>query len=138
MKFEKPIPFKNEYNKPYWDAADQHELHLQKCDDCQAYSHPPGPSCVKCGSNNLVWENLGNVIEGKVYSYIVSYRPFLPGFQDDLPLIICQVQLKDVPEVLVIGNIIDSSPDQVEIDMPVKMIWQQIDEERALPQWKAI
>ena len=86
--YQKPIPLKDIDNAPYWDAADKHQLALQKCEDCNAYSQPPGPTCAKCGSANVSWEQFGDDIKATVYSYVVSYRPFLPGFQDELPTII--------------------------------------------------
>ncbi|KON69411.1 Zn-ribbon domain-containing OB-fold protein [Peribacillus butanolivorans] len=138
MEFQKPIPLKTQDNSPYWDGADRHELILQKCKSCNEYSHPPGPSCAKCGSTELSWESQGNDINGKVYSYIVSYRPFLPGFQDDLPLIIAIVELNKLPQVKLIGNILQCSPDDIEIGMPVKMVWKEITEDRSLPQWTQV
>ena len=135
MDYQKPIPLKNQDNHPYWDAADRHELMIQKCESCQHYSHPPGPACAKCGSTELSWENLGNEVNGTVYSFIISYRPFLPGFQDDLPLVIAVVELEKVPQVKLIANVLNCNPEEVEIGMNVKMTWQDITEERALPQW---
>ena len=32
MSYQKPIPVKTPDNQPYWDAADRHELVLQKFD----------------------------------------------------------------------------------------------------------
>lgn len=135
MNMQKPIPLKTLDNHPYWDAADRHELVLQKCDQCQHYAHPPGPACPTCGSEELSWEKLGSDINGTVYSYIVSYRPFLPGFQDQLPLVIAIVELEKVPEVRLIGNILECPPDDVQIGMKVKMMWEEAAKERAIPQW---
>ncbi|MGE7780260.1 Zn-ribbon domain-containing OB-fold protein [Peribacillus sp. NPDC097264] len=135
MEYQKPIPVKTQDNTPYWDGADRHELILQKCNSCQEYSHPPGPSCAKCGSTELSWESQGSDINGKVYSYIISYRPFLPGFQDDLPLIIAIVELDKLPDVKLIGNILQCPTDDVHIGMQVKMTWEKMTEERSLPQW---
>ncbi|WP_066383111.1 Zn-ribbon domain-containing OB-fold protein [Neobacillus mesonae] len=135
MGYQKPIPLKTQDNQPYWDAADRHELVIQKCESCQSYSHPPGPACAKCGSTEISWQNLGSEINGTVYSYVTSYRPFLPGFQDDLPLTIAIVELEKTPTVRIIGNILDCAPEDVKIGMPVKMTWQKITEERSLPQW---
>ncbi|WP_019240965.1 MULTISPECIES: Zn-ribbon domain-containing OB-fold protein [Bacillus] len=135
MSYQKPIPVKTPDNQPYWDAADRHELVLQKCETCQSYNHPPGPACAKCGSTELSWESQGSDIKGTLYSYVVSYRPFLPGFQDDLPTIIAVVQLDNLPEVKIIGNVLECSPQELQVGMPVKMIWQDITEDRALPQW---
>jgi len=135
MSYQKPIPLKTQDNQLYWDAADRHELVLQKCDTCHSYNHPPGPACSKCGSTELSWEHQGSDITGSIYSYVVSYRPFLPGFQDDLPTIIVVVQLDHLPEVKIIGNVLGCSPEEIKIGMPVKMTWQDITEDRALPQW---
>ncbi|MFJ7666599.1 Zn-ribbon domain-containing OB-fold protein [Lysinibacillus sp. NPDC097195] len=135
MSYQKPIPLKTQDNQPYWDAADRHELVLQKCDTCHSYNHPPGPACAKCGSTELSWESQGSDITGSIYSYVVSYRPFLPGFQDDLPTIIVVVQLDHLQEVKIIGNVLGCPPEEIKIGMPVKMTWQDITEDRALPQW---
>lgn len=133
--YEKPIPLKTQDNHPYWDGADQHELVLQKCKSCNEYAHPPGPSCTKCGSTDLYWESQGSTVLGKVYSYVVSYRPFLPGFQNDCPLIIAVVELEHLPQLKIIGNVLNCSPDDIQVGLPVKMIWQYITEDRAIPQW---
>ena len=135
MSYQKPIPVKTQDSKPYWDAADCHELVLQKCETCNSYNHPPGPACAKCGSTELSWESQGSDITGTLYSYVVSYRPFLPGFQDDLPTIIAVVELDNLQEVKIIGNVLECTPEELKIGMAVKMIWQDITEDRALPQW---
>jgi len=135
MSYQKPIPLKTQDNQPYWDAADRHELVLQKCETCNSYNHPPGPACSKCGATELSWESQGSDITGTIYSYVVSYRPFLPGFQDDLPTIIVVVQLDKLNEVKIIGNVLACPPEEIKIGIPVKMTWQDITEDRALPQW---
>lgn len=138
MTYQKPIPLKNEDNKPYWDAADEHKLMLQKCNDCGTHAHPPGPTCAKCGSDNMLWEDFGSDVTATIYSYIITYRPFLPGFEDDLPTIIALGKLDKVPEVKIMCNVRNCSHEDIKVDMPVKMIWEKINENRALPQWSAI
>lgn len=135
VKYEKPIPLKTLDNTPYWDAADRHELALQKCNTCNAYNHPPGPSCASCGSVDVIWENQGSAIQGTVYSYVVSYRPFLPGFQNGIPLVIAVVELNHLPEVKIIGNILNGNAENVTIGSAVNMVWEDVTEDRAVPQW---
>lgn len=133
--YQKPIPLKNQDNHPYWDAADRHRLSLQKCNACGQFAHPPGPACSKCGSTDLIWIDLGSDIKGSVHSYIISYRPYLPGFHEQLPYVVAVVALDDVPEVTIIGNILDCPAEEVNIGMTVRMKWVDISEERAIPQW---
>lgn len=137
MDDQKPIPLKTQDNHPFWDAADQHEMVLQKCNNCGHYAHPPGPSCATCGSQDLTWEQLGSDVKASIYTYVISYRPFLPGFQDDLPLIIAQAALEQVPEVKIMCNLLECKAEDVYVGKPVKMIWQDVTEDRALPQWVA-
>lgn len=138
VKYEKPIPLKTMDNTPYWDAADRHELVLQKCTCCNAYNHPPGPSCTSCGSQDVTWESQGNDIRGKVYTYVVSYRPFLPGFQNDIPLVIAVVELDNLPEVKIIGNVLNATAQDIEVGTEVKMVWVDINDDRAIPQWELV
>lgn len=138
VDYAKPIPLKTIDNAPYWDAADQHKLTLQKCTDCGQFAHPPGPSCSHCGSSNVVWEEQGDQIFGEVYSYVISYRPFLPGFMsEDCPLVIAVVKLEE-QNITIIGNILDCEPADVKIGKKVQMVWVDINEERAIPQWKLV
>lgn len=135
MTYQKPIPLKDQDNQPYWDAADDHQLALQKCKDCNTYAHPPGPSCARCGSENISWEHLGDEVTATIYSYVISYRPFLPGFQDELPTIIALGELDKVPKVKIMCNVLNCDEKEIRVGMPVQMIWENITEDRALPQW---
>lgn len=136
VSYEKPIPVKTMDNAPYWDAADRHTLELQKCEGCQKAIHPAGPACPHCGSAETSWQQYGNDIKGIIYSFIISYRPFLPGFQDDLPTVIAQVELEKEPDVKIIANVIDCDVAAIKIGTPVEMTWVDITEDRALPQWR--
>ena len=137
-KYEKPIPLKTLDNHPYWDAADNHELAIQCCGDCQKAIHPPGPACPHCGSPNMEWINYGSDITGEIYSYVMTYVPMLPGFQHDLPTIIAQVSVDQVPGIQITANIINAKPEDIAIGKAVKMTWIDVAEDRALPQWELI
>ncbi|GEK34598.1 Zn-ribbon domain-containing OB-fold protein [Kurthia sibirica] len=136
--YTQPIPMKNSDNAAYWDAADQHMLTLQKCTDCGKYAQPPGPACCHCGSQNVTWEEQGTDIVGEIYSYVISYRPFLPGYtMEDMPLVIAVVKLEK-QNITIIGNVLHCKPDDVAIGKMVKMIWVDMNEERAIPQWELV
>ena len=137
-KYEKPIPLKTLDNHPYWDAADKHELAIQCCSECQKSIHPPGPACPHCGSPNMEWINYGSDITGGIYSYVITYVPMLPGFQHDLPTIIAQVSVDQVPGIQITANIIHANAEDIAIGKAVKMTWIDVTEDRALPQWKLI
>src|SRR5712692_8010103 len=63
-KATRPIPVPNEWTKPFWDAAKQGVLALQRCQACGHFQHPPYATCVNCMSIDLKFEPVaGNLLE---------------------------------------------------------------------------
>ena len=45
-----PLPKPTPETQPFWDAAKQHRLVIQTCDDCHTPYFYPRPLCPGCGS----------------------------------------------------------------------------------------
>jgi uncharacterized protein len=114
----------------FWAGTAAGELRIQRCEDCAALRHPPGPMCPQCGSARP-----GYVIAagtGEVYSYVVHHHPAVPGKQ--LPMVVALVQL---PEgVRMVGELLGVSPDRVRIGLPVQVEFVRVDDQMALPAWR--
>jgi uncharacterized OB-fold protein/acyl dehydratase len=114
----------------FWAGTAAGELRIQRCEDCAALRHPPGPMCPQCGSASP-----GYVIAagtGEVYSYVVHHHPPVPGKQ--LPMVVALVQL---PEgVRMVGELLGVSPDRVRIGLPVRVEFVRVDDQMALPAWR--
>src|SRR6202042_2156317 len=82
----RPRPVADETSRPYWDAAAEGRLVLQRCASWRRYPHPPGPRCRRCYGTKLEFEQVSG--RGRVYSFTVSHVAFVPGFSSALPLII--------------------------------------------------
>ena len=50
MTDELPIPPVNADSAPYWEAAAEGKLRMQRCGACGEIRFPPGHICRKCGS----------------------------------------------------------------------------------------
>src|SRR5919106_5189258 len=68
----RPIPVPNELTKPFWDAAKQGVLALQRCQACGHFQHPPYATCVNCISTDLKFEPVTG--KGAIYSYSIMYH----------------------------------------------------------------
>ena len=64
----KPVPAITPEAQPFWDAAAQQKLKIQRCTDCNAWVWTPRPSCVECGSEKVEWTDMSG--KGEVYSLI--------------------------------------------------------------------
>ncbi len=107
------------------------ELRIQRCGECGALRHPPGPACLSCGAVR----NQGYQVAegtGSVYSYVVHRHPPVPGKQ--LPIIIALVELTEGPRVM--AELTGVDPDEVQIGMPVRTKFIRIDDELVLPGWR--
>jgi uncharacterized OB-fold protein len=131
---ERPLPVIDESNRHYWEGAHEHRLVLLRCPRCDGWVHPPRPTCPRCRSERLDPAEASG--RGKVYSWSVMRSPGNPGFDDRLPYAVLVVELAEQPGLLTIGNIVDCPLDAIEISMAVEVVWERIDDEVTLPQWR--
>ena len=59
---------------------------------------------------------------------------FDPGFENDLPYVVADVELEEGPRLLT--NIVGCWPDEVECEMLVEVTWEDITEEFSLPKFR--
>jgi uncharacterized OB-fold protein/acyl dehydratase len=115
----------------FWAGTQAGELRIQRCGECGALRHPPGPACLSCGTTS----NQGFVAAagpGTVYSYVVHHHPPVPGKR--LPMIIALVELTE--GVRMMAELRGIEPEQVRIGMPVRASLIRVDDELVLPGWR--
>ena len=119
----------------FWAGTAAGELRVQRCGDCGALRHPPGPMCPSCGAmSSRPPEYIVAAGTGEVYSYVVHHHPPVPGKK--LPVVIALVQL---PEgVRMTGELLGVDPGQLRIGLPVRAEFVGIDDELTLPAWRAL
>jgi uncharacterized OB-fold protein/acyl dehydratase len=114
----------------FWAGTAAGELRIQRCGECGALRHPPGPMCPACGAARPQY--LVAAGTGEVYSYVVHHHPPVPGRA--LPIVIALVAL---PEgVRMVGELLGVSPDRVAVGLPVTVAFVRVDEQLTLPAWR--
>jgi uncharacterized OB-fold protein len=123
-------PQQNRDTAYFWEGTRAGEVRIQTCNACGALRHPPGPACPACGALDR-----GHVVasgRGTVYSYVVHRHPPVPG--RELPILLVLVDLEE--GVRMVGELVGTEPDKVEIGMPVVVDFQRIDDDLTLPVWR--
>ena len=125
----KSLPKLTPDTQPFWDAVKRHQLSLPKCKACGQLHYFPRPFCPHCFSWDLEWVRCSG--KGKLYSYVINHRP-APGFEEEAPYVIAVVELDEGPRML--SNLIDiePTPEAVQVDMPVEILFQDVNEEMAM------
>ncbi len=116
----------------FWAGTAARELRIQRCTECGALRHPPGPMCLECGSPKPDYVVAAGT--GEVFSFIVHHHPPVPGKR--LPMVLALVELTE--GVRVLGELTGIDPAQAEVGMPVRAAFLKIDDELTLPAWRPV
>lgn len=131
-EYTKPLPRGEDYNGEFYQFCKQHELRFQRCSQCQAWRHMPREGCPACGSFDWTWERASGT--GRVMSWTVIHRALHPGFSDDVPYAVVIVELDE--GVRMVTHVVDVSPEDLELDMPVEVVFDDVTPEVTLPKFR--
>jgi uncharacterized OB-fold protein len=131
-EYKKPLPVINEDTAPYWEYCRKHELRMQKCQQCGYIRFPVSIVCPKCHTLEAEWTRLSG--KGRVYSFIIYHQAYHPSYKDDLPYAVAIIQLDEGPRME--SNIIDCKMEDIKIDMPVEVTFDDVTDEVTLPKFK--
>jgi uncharacterized OB-fold protein len=125
------VPIPTPETEPFWQGTRAGELRLQRCDACAHVYFPPRPFCPKCAGRAVSWFVASG--RGILYSYVIHHRP-VPGFTP--PYSIAVVQLKEGPRMMT--NIIEcpQTPEALQLDMPVEVVFTALNDTISLPQFR--
>lgn len=126
-------PLVDNENRGYWEAAKKHELRIQKCQNCGLRVHPPRPMCPRCLSTEKEWALSSG--RGIIYSWVnfVYDKSAYPGIK--VPYAVVIVEMED-EGIRILTNVVDMTPDDIYIGMPVQAVFDDIDDELTLVKFK--
>ena len=128
--YDKPIPIpSNEVlTKPFWEATKRGELIIPYCNSCSTLFFYPREVCPNCFSKDLGWKKMSG--KGHVYTYTHVRQAVHPSFQSANGHIYAIVQLDEGPKIP--SGISGCEPNEVYVDMPVSVVFDDITEDYTL------
>lgn len=129
----RPVPVPDEQSEAYWSAAARHVLVLARCGRCGAFSHPPDVVCPHCGSTDPGFSPTQVDGAGRVRSWTVMRQSFLPGFDEEVPFVLVDVELADQPEVRLIGRLLDGPDAPLALGAAVRLAFEDLAAGVAVP-----
>jgi uncharacterized OB-fold protein len=130
----RPVPVPDELSAPYWAAAARHVLAIARCSRCGSYALPPGQACPQCGSTDPEYDYREVSGRGRVRSWTVIRKSFLPGFE--VPFLLVDVELDEQPELRMIGRLLDGPDATLETGAAVTVAFEDIADGVAIPAFK--
>jgi uncharacterized OB-fold protein len=125
---ERPLPAITPETRHFWEGTRAGELRLQRCSACQKVYFPPRPFCPQCASAEVaVFRASGRAT---LYSYVIHHRA-APGFVP--PYSIAVAQLEEGPRMMTNVVEVAQTPEALQLDMPLQVVFQRIDDDITLP-----
>lgn len=128
-----PQPMADKEALPWWRAAAEHRLLVQRCTQCSNLRLPPAPICPECRSDDLDWQEVSG--RGEVYTFTIIHRPVAAN--QELPFVVAVIELEGAQGVRLISNLVDTPHDQLAIGMPVEVVWEDMSADLTLPRFRA-
>ena len=122
---------------PWWQAASEHKLTVQRCDDCQHCQLPPAPICPNCRSSASHLQPING--KGTLYTYTILHRPV--AMDQELPFIIAIVELdmsgvENANGVRMMTNLVEADVNDLPIGGDVEVAWETMSDEVSIPRFK--
>ena len=113
-------------SEPFWAAAREGRLVLQRCGACGAYRWTPQLLCIRCWAEDYAWTEVSG--RGRIYSATVVHRPPTPAFT--APYVVVVVELEEGP--LMLTRMVECDPHEVEIGQAAEVAFTRLDDEISL------
>jgi len=127
-----PQPLADATTLPFWQAAAQHRLVVQRCTACGRTRLPPAPICPECRSADADWPELPG--RGEIYTYTTVHRPIAAG--QPLPTVIAVIALEGAGGLRMISNVVGAAPEEIAIGMRVEVVWEDMSADLAIPRFR--
>jgi uncharacterized OB-fold protein len=116
---------------PFWEAAKQRRLSLQRCQECGFYQHYPRPVCRRCSSFQLGFEQVSG--RGTVYSFTETRKAFHPFFADRVPYLLASIELVEQAGLRIVSNLVKIAEPEVAFGMPVAVEFEELSADLTIP-----
>lgn len=128
-----PIPPSNPDTAPYWQAAREERLLMQRCRACGHVRFPPSHLCPKCHGADGDWAELSG--RGSVASFTVMRRAPTPAYAARVPYVLALIDLDEGPRMM--ANVLGDDALGVAIGDRVEVVFEARGEDGfKLPQFR--
>lgn len=118
------LPLLTAETRPFWTGGAVGELRINQCADCSLYFHPPAPVCRHCASRNVAPTAVSG--RGKVIAFTVNHQPWTPELAEKY--LVAVIELEEQAGLQLMSNVVGCDPESVQVGMPVKVTFEQVED----------
>jgi uncharacterized OB-fold protein len=129
----RPLPVPDEQSAPFWSAAAEHVLTVARCSSCGSFSIPIDIVCAQCTSTDPQFSFEPVSGRGTIRSWTVIRQSFLPGFDDDLPFVLVDVELDEQADLRMVTRLLDGVDAPLRLGARVTVVFEDLAAGRSVP-----
>lgn len=118
------LPLLSAENRPFWTGGERGELLIHRCRDCERYFHPPAPVCRFCSSLAVGPAPVSG--RGRVAAFTINRQAWIPELAE--PYVVAIVELEEQEGLRFLSNIVGCDPETVEVGLPVKVVFEHVED----------
>jgi uncharacterized protein len=126
-----PLPEPSIETEPFWAGVQERKLLMPKCGKCGKVTFPPTVACPHCDAQAFAWTQMSG--RGKVFSFVVMHRVYRAAFKEKVPYVIAVIDLEEGPRI--ISNVVGMPIDEVQCEMPVKVVYEEVRDGYLIPKF---
>jgi uncharacterized protein len=132
-EYQKQLPMVTTSDKPYWDAAQKHELMAYRCLNCGTY-YTQVTECISCDNPRMGWNKVSG--KGQIYTFAIYHQLYHPAWKGDIPYNVAWIKLDEGP--ILLSNVTGCKNEEIYIGMPVEVFFDDVTPEVTLPKFKPV
>ena len=120
----RPLPVPNPTTQPFFDAARERRLELQRCPRDGLFFYPRA-RCPRCLGDDWEWETVSG--RGEVHAFTIDRIGHDPRLGPNAPFAIAIVELEEGPRMT--ANVVECAVEDVRVGLPREVCFEEIDDQ---------
>jgi uncharacterized OB-fold protein len=117
-----PVAEPDALSSPYWNGLRESRLLVQRCEACATWQFGPEWLCHHCHAFDPAWEEVAP--RGRIYSWERVWHPAHQALKSHGPYLAVLVELPEVGNVRMVGNLLGEPQQEVEIGTEVVGVFE--------------
>lgn len=132
----KTVPAPDEVSAPFWSAANERRLVVQRCASCRRLQYPFRAQCLRCGAEELAVEEVEGC--GRIVESVVIENSKIPDRAGEGPFNLGIISLDADPEINFYSNLPGIPLYEAPVGARVEVVFEEVTPDQLVPEWRVV
>jgi uncharacterized OB-fold protein len=111
---------------------------MQECGSCGWLAYPPTNHCSNClaDAGEFRWTPVSG--RGRLKTWTVMQQAFLPGFDEDIPYVVGDIELVEQSDLRMVGRVVGIEAAELSVGLDMAVTFDDVAAGIAIPQFTPV